>query len=641
MHSPLPEMTLEQAATEVRYVERSLQLSQTATVELGPEFTDPRAVAFFGAKTASVDVRNFVVDDVFLDTACMVLVKDGHRISDTRYLLPQPRYDGVQITPNALIPLDSGIEYVLARSFDNWYHWLVQTLPTIDHALRGSTIAGTRILMHPVQRRWQRETLGLLGYDDMPQIALDSRYHYHVPRVQYLEFINGRTSFRVSHSALDTYRRLRDAGLRKDFVGPRIIYVARTDTALRALENEKQIVAALERVGVTPIVAGQLTVSQQINLFHNADAVIGSHGAGMSNIVFCKAGTIIYEFHPSHYLNPCMARLAQAADLHYVADQFPSRGEGGPHDRTSAPDIGRILQRVGEIKARLPQVVARSSERPSPKLPNRIRDPLILPPEILAVPSDHQDAIAGALRMEADLAGHVDSPHILFVCFTNRSGSNLLCEMLSATGYFNTAQESFNASTVVDTCRAARLESLGAYFGHIAATEQKNGIFVVKVAADHVVALVKAGILDAISNRVSFLWCQRVDKLGQAVSLSIAGQNHQWSSHLTPTVSTSELQYSAEDIADKIRWITVQEYGLASFFAVNGIQPMMIEYDWLVKNPQTIVNEIADRIGVPYLIINTSGLRLQKQARPINAAWREQFLSDPLPGVRQSPRPVR
>ncbi len=568
----------------------------------------------------------------------MVLVQDGRRIRDTRYLLPQDRYDAVQINPAALVELERGHPYVLARSFDNWYHWLTQTLPTIDHALRGETARRVRILLHPLQRRWQRETFSLLGFDDIPRIDLDSKQNYHIPRVQYLEFTNGKTSLGVSLSALDTYRRLREAVPNPPFCGPRIIYVARTDTALWKMENEADIIATMERVGVTPIIPDQLSLSEQINLFHGVDAVIGSHGAVLSNIAFCRPGTVIYEFHPMHDLNPCMARLAQTAGLRYLADAFPSHGEGGPHDKKWAPDMSRLLERVEEIKALLPKPATTSIAPPPAAVAENIRLPLLLPPEILAIPGQHRKAIARALRMESTDLDTATGPRVLFVCFTNRAGSNLLCERLSATGHFNTAQEMFNAEVVLATCEKENLHSFGEYFAHIAAKGQKNDIFVVKVAADHVVALAQAGILDRLIDRSLFVWSRREDKLDQAISLSIAAQNQQWSSHVQPAIPASDLQYSAWDIADKIRWITAQEYGLAAFFAVNGVRPLVMEYEQVVRHPQEVIDSITRRIGAPVLRMDPGKQRLQKQAGGVNAAWRTQFLSDPFP---TGPRPRR
>jgi len=40
---------------------------------------------------------------------------------------------------------------------------------------------------------------------------------------------------------------------------------------------------------------GTMSVLEQIELFSNADVVIGTHGAGLANILFCKPNTKVIE----------------------------------------------------------------------------------------------------------------------------------------------------------------------------------------------------------------------------------------------------------------------------------------------------------------------------------------------------------
>jgi hypothetical protein len=142
-----------------------------------------------------------------------------------------------------------------------------------------------------------------------------------------------------------------------------IIYVARTDTANRVAENEADIMDLLKEEGICVVVPGRLSVAQQINLFGKAEAIIGPHGAGLTNIVFCRPRTIFYELLPEHHLNPCFTRLAQAADLDYTIDLFRSANgnNGDPHTRGWILDPDLMLTRVREIKLRLASRRPRSS----------------------------------------------------------------------------------------------------------------------------------------------------------------------------------------------------------------------------------------------------------------------------------------
>ena len=82
------------------------------------------------------------------------------------------------------------------------------------------------------------------------------------------------------------------------------LFVSRQDADHRRLRNEKELVSLLaSRLGVTPIVPGELSVREQIKLFSQAELVVGIHGAGMSNIVFCHPGASVVEIclvNPDH-----------------------------------------------------------------------------------------------------------------------------------------------------------------------------------------------------------------------------------------------------------------------------------------------------------------------------------------------------
>lgn len=54
-------------------------------------------------------------------------------------------------------------------------------------------------------------------------------------------------------------------------------------------------------------------LSEQIRVFSNAKMVIANHGAGCSNIMFCKPGTVFLEIKPVNF--PCFKNLAERLGL--------------------------------------------------------------------------------------------------------------------------------------------------------------------------------------------------------------------------------------------------------------------------------------------------------------------------------------
>lgn len=353
MVTSLPETTIAESATDTAYFERSEPWVSNASVALGDGFRQDYA-DWFGPRDVTATVRNFRLSDVHLDTAAMTLIKEGKRIRETPFLVPPEYYANACVIEHGLVTLDRSVDYVMARAFGNYYHWLVQTIPSIDWTLRDRSTSNI-VLLSGHLTRWEEELLALLGHDHVPRIALNPTHHYSIPRLEYSEFQTGRTIFEISRSAQSTFGRLVDAAVNSETTTADIIYVARTDTPNRVAENEDEVMALLKSENIRVVVPGNLSVSDQINLFHKAGAIIGPHGAGLTNVVFCKPGAIFYELLPNHYLNPCFNRLAQASRLDYIADIFESHSDsnGNPHTGRWTLDPELILRRVREIKDRL------------------------------------------------------------------------------------------------------------------------------------------------------------------------------------------------------------------------------------------------------------------------------------------------
>lgn len=101
----------------------------------------------------------------------------------------------------------------------------------------------------------------------------------------------------------------------------------------RKISNENEILPILADFGFE-VYRPELS-SNSIKDFCNAKAIIGGHGAGLTDIAFCQPGTPVLEFIPSDHTYEYFYTLADAAQLRYGyllcnSEQTREEGSFGP-----------------------------------------------------------------------------------------------------------------------------------------------------------------------------------------------------------------------------------------------------------------------------------------------------------------------
>ena len=73
------------------------------------------------------------------------------------------------------------------------------------------------------------------------------------------------------------------------------IFISRKDAAVRKFTNEDDLFDKLEAQGFKRYCLSELSFLEQIALFNHADVIVGSHGAGLVNLIFSQPGTQVIE----------------------------------------------------------------------------------------------------------------------------------------------------------------------------------------------------------------------------------------------------------------------------------------------------------------------------------------------------------
>jgi hypothetical protein len=111
--------------------------------------------------------------------------------------------------------------------------------------------------------------------------------------------------------------------------GGRKVYISRQFTGMRRILNEAVLRKALKQRGFEIVVLEKLAMADQMRVFAEADVIISPHGAGLTNVIFCNAGTLLIEIFPDIGVHSSsFRRISTHMDMDYALYAAPSDLDG-------------------------------------------------------------------------------------------------------------------------------------------------------------------------------------------------------------------------------------------------------------------------------------------------------------------------
>lgn len=197
-----------------------------------------------------------------------------------------------------------------------FYHWLCDVLPRLDLIRRSSLLHGApeRYIVNSAVTDFQRESLETLGIDRAQ--VVESMWHPHVTADALVVPSLAERPGYISDWAVDFLRDTFRHG--PPPVGaPQRIYVSRGHATHRRVANEGEVLARLGELGFDKVEMESLTLRAKAEVLAGAEVIVGPHGAGLTNAVFCSAGCKVVELFSPLGVNPVYWRLSCAAGLDY------------------------------------------------------------------------------------------------------------------------------------------------------------------------------------------------------------------------------------------------------------------------------------------------------------------------------------
>jgi capsular polysaccharide biosynthesis protein len=179
---------------------------------------------------------------------------------------------------------------VLLGGDDNYSHWLSRSL--LKLALLEGAADALPLLVNEDLRPHQREYLQLLG---IPEARLLKVPRGQVIRCRELVVPTTLRNHPRMAAGLQWIRQRLGRLLAPQSAANDLLYASRRDAARRKMLNEADLEEALAGLGFRVIVAGSMSVSEQIAAFSRARLIVAPHGAALTNLVFAPPGAAAIE----------------------------------------------------------------------------------------------------------------------------------------------------------------------------------------------------------------------------------------------------------------------------------------------------------------------------------------------------------
>lgn len=240
-----------------------------------------------------------------------VILDDGSRVGG--HWLNNPI--GTELAPLPAVKRE-GIKdqiFVLSTPFSkNFYHWIFEVLPAVVYAADVLDFRGPFYVDQYLP--WQRQSLRSISRRQLDAVCCTSHPAIRANEALLIERFD---PFTAINPWVASVLRERFWGAHHGRKGRRL-YVSRQDATHRRVLNEARLISALRKLGFEIVVPSKVPFMSQVELFRSAELVVGPHGAGLANSVFCVPGSTLVELSPPRYIFPCWADLAEKAGLNFA-----------------------------------------------------------------------------------------------------------------------------------------------------------------------------------------------------------------------------------------------------------------------------------------------------------------------------------
>jgi capsular polysaccharide biosynthesis protein len=186
-------------------------------------------------------------------------------------------------------PAPDTVAILASQRAVNYFHWWIDVLPRC-WAIQNSPYRGCRLVTPPLTEDFQRESLELLGQRVIPLTRPMQRFR----QVIFVRGLTYGSSQAIAPQVFEFAQWCRTTlGLQSAPRG-RKLFLSRRRARSRRLTNEDEVLAALG-ADFELVELETLGLKEETSLLSEASVVVATHGAGLTNLLFCNRPTAVVE----------------------------------------------------------------------------------------------------------------------------------------------------------------------------------------------------------------------------------------------------------------------------------------------------------------------------------------------------------
>ena len=212
-----------------------------------------------------------------------------------------------------------------ASGHNNYAHWMLDVLPKIKLLLSKMLISEIKNIYVTKLNKFQNQSFDFLGLKSFK--IIDPNIFRHVKADQIISVSHPyyfKKTWFYAQSNLPSWiiKFLRNdisKKVKSKKKGYKKIFIDRSDSLQNhsKLINNNEVIKYLKSKRYKCLRLTELNLKDQISIFKNCNTIIAPHGAGLTNIAFCKKKTKVIEIIPKNNKNFLFKRISKINKLKY------------------------------------------------------------------------------------------------------------------------------------------------------------------------------------------------------------------------------------------------------------------------------------------------------------------------------------